>query len=183
MCKYWELSGVFFLQIFRAGPKRPSRNPKNYGGSGISPIVEYVSSKRTGHPKGCSLQTGVQKVKKNELGRLNNRASESFAANVLGFFVGCIPVFFGTKVVEIGFLSSTIPRPDRIPGNLGQDPARLHCFSPQVLKTFCVGAILFSQKIIPEVWVVGSCFQCQFWTLTKKDERKRANGALNFRGV
>ena len=88
------------MQIFRAGPKRPSRNPKNYGVSGISPIVEYVSSKCTGHPKGCSLQTGVQKKKKNELGRLNNRDPEPFAANVLGFFVSCIPVFFGTKVVE-----------------------------------------------------------------------------------
>ena len=38
---------------------------------------------------------------------------------------------------NIGFLSSAIPRPDRIPGNLGQDPARLHCFSPQALCVLC----------------------------------------------
>ena len=48
---------------------------------------------------------------------------------------------------------------------------------------FCVGVILFTQKKIPDFWVVSSCFRSQFWILTNKDERKRANGVLNFRGA
>ena len=149
--------------------------------------MEYVSSKCTGHPKGCSLQTGVQKVNKNGVGKVEQSYPEFFAANILGFCWLFSNVFrregggqkpssivettpFLCEISTLGFCL----QPSRGPTGYKQTWDRIQqdftALAPRCCM-FCVGAILFWQKKITEVWVVGSCFRSQFWTLTKKDER------------
>ena len=96
------------------------------------------------------------------------------------FSVDCFPHFSSRR--RSAKAKPTIQWPDRIQGNLGQDPARLHCFSPQVRFYVSVLVRFCFCKKKKLVWVVTSCFRSQFWTLTKKDERKLANRVLKFRG-